>query len=151
VAVTAKLFGKFPENLGGGNVGSDGPMDLLTDSIKVTLHTSTWTPNQSTNEVKADATNELSTANGYTALGQALASKTYAATALVTMLDAADVTWNLTGAITFRHLACWDDTQTAPADPLILYNDTGGDQTINGVDLVWQWHATNGLFQITVA
>jgi hypothetical protein len=151
MAVTAKLYSRFPENLGGGNASGDGPMDLLSDSIRVTLHTSTYTPSQTGNEVKADATNELTTANGYTALGQALAGKTYAATALVTMFDANDVTWNLTGSVTFRHLVCWDDTPTAPADPLILYNDTSGDQTVNGVDLVWQWHATNGIFQITVA
>ena len=45
---------------------SDGTIDLDTDSFKVTLHTSTYTPNAGTHTVYADLTNELSTASGYT-------------------------------------------------------------------------------------
>ena len=150
MAVTNLLFGKFPQNLGGGDVSGDGPMDLLSDTIKQTLHTSTWSPNQSTNETKSDATNELSTANGYTAGGNTLGSKTYAASALVTTFDAADSQWTLSGAITFRHAPIWDDTPTAPADPLILNIDTGGDQTINGATLAFQFNAS-GIFTFTVA
>lgn len=145
---TNVLFGKFPENLGGGNVSGDGPMDLLSDSIKLTLHTTTWTPAQTTNEVKADATNELSTGGGYTALGQALASKTYAASALVTTFDAADVTWTAF-TNTFRYGVIWDDTPTAPADPLIALIDNTS-QTITAMDLVFQWNAS-GIFTITVS
>jgi hypothetical protein len=126
-------------------------MDLLSDNLRVTLHTSTWTPAQTTNEVKADATNELTTANGYTALGQLLASKTYAASSLVTTFDAADVTWTITaGGITFRHAPIWDDTVTTPTDPLILNIDTGGNQTIIGIDLVLQF-AGSGIFAFTVS
>lgn len=156
MAVAAKLYGQFPHNLGGGDVAGDGPMDMLSDSIKITLHTSTYVPNQSTNEVKADATNELATANGYTALGQALAGKTFVSSGLVSTFDATDVTWTLTGAITFSIVVLWDDTPTAPADPLILYSDIGSPQTIGaggGVDFVWQWNNTGtpAVFQFTVA
>lgn len=149
MAVTSKLYGKFPENLGGGNVSGDGPMDLLSDTLKLTLHTITYVPNQSTNEVKADATNELTTAGGYTALGQALASKTYAASSLVTTMDAADVTWTAT---TFSHAVAvlWDDTPTAPVDPLIMWVDNGGTVTTSSTDLVYQWNAS-GLWTLTVA
>lgn len=147
---TNLLFGKFPENLGGGNSGADGPMDILSDTIKQTLHTSTWSPNQATNETKSDATNELSTANGYTSGGVTLGSKTYAASSLVTTMDAADPSWTLSGAITFRHGPVWDDTPTSPADPLILNIDTGGDQTLNAIPLAMQLNAA-GLFTLTVA
>lgn len=148
---TNLLFGKFPQNLGGGDAGGDAPMDLLSDTLKQTLHTATWTPAQTTNEVKADATNELTTANGYTALGATLASKTYAASSLVTTFDAADVTWTITaGGITFRHAPQWDDTVATPTDPLILNIDTGGNQTISGIDLVLQYNAS-GIFAFTVA
>jgi hypothetical protein len=149
MAVSAKLFAQFPHNMGGGDATGDGPMDLLSDSIRQTLHTSTWTPNQTTNEVKADATNELTTAGGYTALGQALASKTFVASALVTTFDAADVTWAAT-SITHRYSPLWDDTVTTPADPLIMYVDNGADVTTASTDLVYQWNAS-GLFTITVA
>jgi hypothetical protein len=150
MAITGKLFAKFPMNMGGGDAAGDGPMDLLSDTIKLTLHTSTWTPNQSTNEVKSDATNELTTAGGYTALGQALASKTYTTSSLVASFDAADVTW--TGlSVTYRYGVLWDDTPTTPADPLIGYVDSGGDQTLSSTDLVFQWNSAPAIFQITVS
>ena len=149
MAVTAKLFAKFPQNLGGGDASGDGPMDLLSDTIKLTLHTSTYSPNQSTNETKSDATNELSTAGGYTAGGVTLGSKTYAASSLVTTFDAADSSWSALTA-TFRHGIIWDDTPTTPADPLMVWIDTGGDQALSGVDLAFQWNAS-GIFAFTVA
>lgn len=149
MAVSSKLYGKFPENLGGGNAGADGPMDLLSDTLKFTLHTATYTPAQTTDEVKADATNELSTAGGYTALGVTLGSKTYAASSLVTTFDAADAAWTST-TITFRYGVLWDDTPTSPADPLIGYVDTGGNQTTSSVDINFVWNAS-GIFTITVS
>jgi hypothetical protein len=149
MAVSAKLYAKFPLNAAGGDAAGDGPMDLLSDTLKFTLHTSTYTPNQSTNETKTDATNELTTAGGYTAGGVTLASKTYASSSLVTTFDAADVSWTAF-TNTFRYGVLWDDTPTTPADPLILYVDTGGDQTLSGTDLAFQWNAS-GLFTVTVA
>lgn len=149
MAVSAKLYGRFPESMGGGNSASDGPMDILSDSIKLTLHTSTYTPTQATDRIKATATNELATAGGYTALGQALASKTFVTASLITTFDAADVTWTAT-TITHRYGVVWDDTPTAPVDPLIMYVDNGGDVTTSSTDLVYQWNAS-GLFTLTVA
>lgn len=123
-------------------------MDLLSDTIKLTLHTSTYSPNQSTNETKTDATNELSTAGGYTAGGATLASKTYTSSSLVTSFDAADVTWSAT-TFTHRYGVLWDDTPTTPADPLIGYVNNGGDVTTASTDLVYVWGAA--IFTITVA
>lgn len=150
MAISAKVYSKASANFLGGEASGDGPMDLLSDSIKLTLHTSTYTPAQSTNEIKADATNELSTAGGYTALGQALASKTVTVASLVTSFDAADVTWTAT-SITHRYAVLWDDTVATPVDPLIMYVDNGGDVTTSSTDLVYQWNAAPALFQLTVA
>ena len=149
IAVSAKLYARFPLNLGGGDASGDGPMDLLSDTIKATLHSSTYTPNQSTNETKSDATNELSTAGGYTAGGVTLGSKTYSSSSLVTTFDAADLAWSAL-SVTFRYIVLWDDTPTTPADPLISYVDTGGDQTLSGTDLAVVWNAS-GIFTFTVA
>ena len=151
MAITGKLYAKFPMNMGGGDATGDGPMDLLSDTIKLTLHTSTYSPNQSTHETKGtDATNELTTAGGYTALGQALGTKTYTTASLVASFDAADVTW--TGlSVTYRYGILWDDTPTTPADPLIGYVDSGGDQTLSSTDLVFQWNSAPAIFQITVS
>lgn len=149
MAVSAKLYAKFPMNGMGGDASGDGPMDLLSDTIKATLHTSTYTPNQSTNETKTDATNELSTAGGYTAGGVTLASKTLTSSSLVTTFDAADLSWSAL-SVTFRYIVLWDDTPTTPADPLISYVDTGGDQTLSSTDLAVIWNAS-GIFTFTVA
>jgi hypothetical protein len=145
---TNVLYAQFPHNMGGGDVAGDGPMDLLSDTIKLTLHTTTYAPNQATDEIKATATNELATGGGYTALGQALASKTFAATALVTAFDAADVTWTAF-TNTFRYGVICDYTPTAPVGPLIALIDNTS-QTITGMDLVFQWNA-GGIFTITVS
>jgi hypothetical protein len=72
--------------------------DLLAQAtFKITLHTSTWTPNDATDEVFADVTNELSTANGYTAGGITLASVTLTQTSGVVKFDCADPVWTASG------------------------------------------------------
>ena len=127
-----QLYGKFGANVLGGEASGDFPMDLLSDTIKATLHTTTYVPNIDTDEVKADATNELSTAFGYTAGGVTLGTKTvtYNATGNVTTFTAADFGWTASGgSLVFRYVVLWDDTITTPADPLIGYIDCGA-QTI---------------------
>jgi hypothetical protein len=150
VAISGKLYAKFAMNAMAAGSSGDGPMDLLSDTLKLTLHTSTYSPSQSGDATKSNATNELSTAGGYTAGGATLASKAGSTSGLVFSFDAADVTW--TGlSVTYRYGVLWDDTPTTPADPLIGYVDSGGDQTLNSTDLVFQWNSAPAIFQITVS
>src|SRR3990167_8599312 len=135
--------------MAGGDAAGDGPMDLLSDALHLSLHTATYVPTQATDEVKATATNELASAGGYPAVGEVLASKTYASASLVTTFDAADVAWAGFTNI-FRYGVVWDNTPTTPADPLIMYVDTGGTQDLSATTLTFQWNAS-GLFTITVA
>lgn len=127
-----QLYGKLGANLWGGEAASDvGQMDYLSDAIRMTLHTTTYAPNIDTNEAFADATNELGTANGYTANGVALATKTvsYNATGNVTTLSADDFSWTASGAgLTFRYVVAHDDTVATgpPAKPLIGFMDDTG-------------------------
>lgn len=125
-----QLYGLLGTNVFGGEAAGDaGQMDFLSDTIKATLHTTTYAPNLDTNEVKADATNELTTANGYTAGGVTLGTKTitYNATGNVTTLSAADFSWTASGgSLVFRYVVFWDDTPTVPADPLIGFMDDTG-------------------------
>jgi hypothetical protein len=127
-----QLFGKLGANILGGELASDvGQMDYLSDAIRMTLHTTTYVPNIDTNEAFADATNELATANGYTANGIALANKTvsYNATGNVTTYSADDFSWTASGgSLVFRYVVCHDDTVAVgpPAKPLIgVMDDTG--------------------------
>jgi hypothetical protein len=147
---THKLFAAFPENLGGGNTSGEGPMDLLSDTLKLTLHLAAASVSQTADTVLADVPNELTTTGGYTAGGATIASKTYAVSSLVTTFDAADVTWSAT-TFTHRYGVLWDDTPTSPADPLISFVDNGGDVVTSANDLVYQWNSTPAIFQFTVA
>jgi hypothetical protein len=147
---THKLFATFPENALGGDASGDGPMDLLSDTIKLTLHLAAASVSQTLDEVFANVPNELTTTGGYTAGGATLASKTYDTSSLVTTFDAADVTWSAT-TFTHRYGVLWDDTPTTPADPLISFVDNGGDVVTAGNDLIYQWNSTPAIFQFTVA
>lgn len=146
---TANFFSQFPLNLGGSGSSGGSSMDILSDTLKLTLHTSTYTPNQTTHALFASATNEVANGSGYTTGGATLASKTYATSSLVTTFDAADVTWS-TLSKTHRYGILWDDTPTTPLDPMIGYIDTGGDQVNVATDLTYQWSGS-GIYTLTVA
>lgn len=75
------LYGKAYANLLGGETsGESSAVDFLSDTIKMALTTSAYTPNRDTHEFFSDITNEI-TGTGYTAGGVALASKTITYTA----------------------------------------------------------------------
>lgn len=155
---TLQLFGKLGANMFGGEVSGDAAqMDYLSDVWRFTLHTATYSPNIDTNEALADATNELSTANGYTANGIAIATKTvsYNATGNVTTYDMDDttVTWTASGAgLTFQHAVLHDDTVSTgpPIKPLIGYIDCGA-QVITASNVFTIATGASGLFTATVA
>jgi hypothetical protein len=147
---TFTMFKMAATNFLGGNAGGDAGMtDWLTHDVRATLHTSTWVPNTATNEVKADATNELTTANGYTALGQSLTTKSVDDSGATKKFICADFSWTASGGSIgpFRYCAIWNDTPTTPADPLIGYIDVGGDTTITtGNTITFDCDQVNGLF-----
>lgn len=154
---TLQLYGKLGANAFGGEIAGDAAqMDYLSDTIKATLHTTTYAPNIDTDEVKADATNELTTANGYTAGGVTLGTKTvsYNATGNITTFSAAAFSWTAAGgSLAFRYVVLWDDTPTGPADPLIGYIDVVGSAsnfTLNDTLTFTVTPGGNGLWQATV-
>lgn len=157
---TLQLYGKFAANMLGGEAAGDvGQMDLLSDVIKATLHNNTYVPNVDTDEAFADATNELGTANGYTAGGITIAGKSvvYTAAGGITTFDMDDVTvtWTASGAgLVFRYVVFHDDTVATgpPAKPLIGYIDcTGsGNLTITAGNIFTVTTGASGLFTGTV-
>lgn len=146
---TFVMFDKAAVNfLGGGSAGDSGMTDWLSHTIKLSLHTSTYTPNTATNEVKADATNELSGGNGYTAGGHTLTTSIPDETEPINFV-AADLTITASGGSIgpFRYAVIYNDTPTTPADPLIGYLDLGTDTTItNGNSILFDFDQTNGVF-----
>lgn len=138
MAATIAFYNSFRKYLG------DGTIDLDSHAFKVMLVSSSYTPNAATHTVKADVTNELSTANGYTSGGASLGSVTWTQSAAVVTFDAADTTWTASGgSIVARWAVIYDDTPTSPVDPLVAYilldttpaNVTATDT--NTLTLVW--------------
>lgn len=122
---------------------ANGSIDLDTDTINVMLVTSSYAPNIDTHTKRSDITNEV-TGTGYTAGGQALASKTVTADTTNDrgVFDAADTTWT-TATITARGAVLYKSRGGASsADELIAYYDFGADITSTAADFVIQWGAT---------
>lgn len=73
--------------------------DLLNtaNTYKLTLHTSSWTPANSTDEVYADLTNELATGFGYTSGGITLTNDALTQTAGVVKFTCDPAVWTASG------------------------------------------------------
>jgi hypothetical protein len=109
MAVTAKLYGKFFTS------AFNKEIDLDTDTIKIMLCTSSYTPDQDTHQYKSSVTNEV-TGTGYTATGATLASFTvaYDTSTNVIKLDATDPSWT-TSTITARYAVIYDASPASDA------------------------------------
>jgi len=109
-----------------------GAIDFDTDSFKVMLVTSTYTPNKDTHDKRDDVTNEVS-GTGYTAGGVASVCTVTKDTAndKVTLSFAA-VSW-ATATITARGAVYYKSRGGASsADELVAYVDFGGDVSSTG-------------------
>lgn len=125
-------------------------VDFLTDTIKCSLHTSTYVPNQDTNQFWSDTSNEVTSTN-YTTGGLTLTSKTltYDSATNETRLDAADPAWT---AVTFtaRIAVFYKDTGVTTTAPLIAWHNFGADQTVSGANFTIVLDAT-GLAKIVAS
>jgi hypothetical protein len=127
-------------------------IDWDTDTIKVALLTSSYTPNQDTHDYFDDVSAAEVTGVGYTAGGNTLASKTntYDAATNVIVLDAADTTWSAS-TITARYAVVYDASGgSASTNPLIGYVDFGSNQSSSNGNFTITWDAT-GIVRVTVA
>lgn len=127
-------------------------IDWDTDTIKVMLCTSSYTPDQDTHIYKSSVNNEVANGNGYTTGGATLANKTigYTGATNVIKLDADDVTWS-SSSITARYAVIYDDTPaTDAAKPLLGYVDFGQDFTSSNGNFTITWDS-GGIFTITAS
>lgn len=145
MAVTAKLYGKFLNSLGNKEI------DLDTDTLKVMLCTSSYTPDQDAHQYKSDVTNEVS-GTGYTATGATLGSVVVAYNTGTNKytLDAADTSW-ASSTITARYAVIYDASPGSDAArPLIAYQDFGADVSTTAATFQITWNA-GGIVEFTVA
>lgn len=125
-------------------------VDFDTDTIKVALVSSSYTPNQDVHDYWDDvATYEVSGA-GYTTGGATLANKavTYTTGTNVTKFDGDDVSW-ASSTITARYAVIYDASPaTNAAKPLIGYVDFGSDQSSSSGTFSIVWDSA-GIFTTT--
>ncbi|MDV6274110.1 hypothetical protein R3Q06_11420 [Rhodococcus erythropolis] len=145
MAVTAKLYGLALKS------AFNKEIDWDTDTIKVMLCTSAYTPDQDTHQYKSSVTNEAS-GTGYTAGGATLASATLAYTTGTNtlVLDAVDSAW--TGStITARYAVIYNSSPGTDATrPLIAYVDFGADVSTTAGTFTITWDAA-GIVTVTAA
>lgn len=139
------LFHEFKKYLG------DGTIDLDSHTFKAML--TNTAPDAANNTVKANIT-EIAAGGGYVAGGVTLTGVTWAETGAgvgTWRFNCDDISWTASGAdiATHRYLVIYDDTPTAPADPLVGYVDRGSSAVItNGNTRTWDVGA-NGLFELS--
>jgi len=119
----------------------EGGIAVLTDTIKVALATSSYTPNLSTDEFLSDL--------GATTVGtaQTLGSKTSTAG----VFDAADITYTALSGSAVSYIVIYKDTGSSATSPLIALIDTatGMPFTPSGgnVSVVWD-NGSNKIFKL---
>ena len=145
MAITVTTYGLTQEKVIE-QVGND--VNLLTGTVKLSLHTNSYTPNRDTDDFHNDATNELAGGNGYTAGGETLGSKTitYDSASDQVRFDAADVPWTFTASKTWRYGVIYVDTAGASStDPLYALLTWDSDQTVSTAYTL-QWDPAGILF-----
>lgn len=125
-------------------------VDWVTDTMKAALTTSTYVPNQDTNNYFSDVTNEI-TGTGYTAGGLTITTKTltYDTATNETRLDGDDAIWSA-ATFTARIMPIYKATGVSTTSKLMGYVDFGGDQTVSTGTFTVQFDAT-GILKVTAA
>ncbi len=126
--------------------------DFTADTIKVQLHTSTYTPDQDAHEFQSDLSNEVANGSGYTTGGIALTTKTvtYTGASNTVSLDADDLLWSALSR-TFRYAVVLNTSPgSAGTNPLLGYVDFGATIDPGGLDFRVTWD-TLGLFKSVAA
>lgn len=121
------LYGAFIDHL------AQKRIDLDTDTIKVALCTSSYTPNQDTHDFRDDVTNEIS-GTGYTAGGATLAgvALTYDSATNEVRVAWTDPTWT-TATFTARTAVIYKSRGgAASADELVAYCTDSADVPVTG-------------------
>jgi len=122
-----------------------GGIDLDTDTLKLALVTSSYTPSTAHDKWADVSTNEVATGDGYTTGGATLADPVVTATTI----DYTDVTWTSLSK-TFRYAVCYKSGSggglTNPLLFYILLDTTPADVVSTASDYTIIWNATNKLF-----
>ena len=133
-----------------GNTGSatSGAPALATDSLKVMLLTSAYSPDQDAQVIYADiSANELAGTNGYTTGGAALSGVAWSKDAANHRykLTASNTTW-ANSSFTMRYAVLYDNSTSGKY--LISLYDPGQQLTTTSGTFAINWDATNGVLDL---
>lgn len=134
MTVTAHMYGQAL------NAIATKTINLSSDTLKVMLVSSSYTPNQATDQyASTPGANEV-TGTGYTAGGVALSSVALADSSNVFTLSAANTYWS-TLTVSTAYAVIYDTTVGSgySTNPLIGYLNFGGTQSPAGVTFSINW------------
>jgi hypothetical protein len=146
MAASTKCYGNAGKHI------ANGDIDWASDTIKVALVTSAYSPNQGTDEFWSDAdAHEIAASGGYSTGGQTLtsAARSYDSATREERYTADNVSYSaLTPSAAFRYAVIYDASGgSAGADILLAYVNLGTDTDPAGLPFAIQWPAT-GVFYI---
>lgn len=132
------LYAKFKESL----LSQNPSVDLDTDTIKVALVSSTYTPNTASNQYYSSVSGVIGTPA--TLSGKSVTDGVF---------DASDITFtSVTSTVAVTQLVLYKDTGTASNSPLIALIDSatsGLPVTPNGGDITISWdNGANKIFKL---
>lgn len=141
---TPVVYNQFKLKQNNGNA-----INLATDTIKVMIVTSAYTPSLA-HAFKSDITNEVSGTN-YTAGGTAVSGVTLALDVNTVEWIHNDITWlqNAAGFANGRSFIWYKDTGVAATSPLIMYDQEASDFGNVAGDLILDGSATTGVLNVT--
>lgn len=145
MAVSATWYGKALQYAFDGT----DSVDWDSETIKVSLHTASYTPDEDAHDYYDDVTNEVSSAN-YSAGGATLANKTVSldtSNNRVELGNSVATAWSNV-SFTARYAVVYQSTGTANTSLLLGYVDFGGDETVSSGTFTITWDA-EGILQIS--
>lgn len=144
--MASKLYGQFLLK------ALNKEVDWDSDTIKVALLTSAYTPNQDTHVYFGDVNANEAAGTGYTDGGAVVGNPamSYDGTNNVVVLTGDDVTWE-NSTITARYAVVYSDAGATAAEKVLIgYVDFGSDQSSSNGNFTITWDAT-GIVRLTVA
>jgi len=130
MAVTINFYNSYKDDL------HKGTIDVTSDTLKVALVSSSYTPSAAHNFFD-DITNELATTGGYTAGGATITSPTVTSG----VFDAADTSWS-SATFTARYGIVYKSTGTPGTSPLMFYIDFDANQSPSSQTFTITWNAS---------
>lgn len=151
MAVTAKWYGLGLQKAFTSTTTDE--LNWTTDTFKIALVNSTYTPNQDTDNYASLAgltANELS-GGGYARATLGTKTLTYDAPTNTVRFKAADAAFGPGFTGTFRYAVVFKDTGTAGTSPLMGYIDFGADQSIASGTFTINFDPTDGVLRIVAS